>query len=103
VAWTSAAFGEEIVFRAGLQGWLSRRFGGQRVGGLAALLVASIVFGAGHAYQGMLGALLAGCAGLVYGALFLRARGRLWSSVLAHGLYDTTGFVILFLGVSGMS
>jgi membrane protease YdiL (CAAX protease family) len=68
VAWGSAAFGEELVFRGYLQTRLAHAFGGR--GGVAlAVVLQAAVFGALHAYQGLGGAMVAAGAGLV-----LRAR-----------------------------
>ena len=98
VAWTLAAFGEEMVYRGYLQHRLAELAGGRR-GGLAfAILVASVLFGLAHLYQGVSGVLATGLSGAVFAALQLAGGGSLWVSILAHGAYDTVGFVLIFAG-----
>ena len=98
IAWTSAAFGEELLFRGFLQGRLQAMWGGGKRAGLLAALVQSLAFGLAHAYQGPTGIVLTGCIGLVFGLLYLRLRS-LWPLVIAHGLIDTLSLVALYAGV----
>lgn len=97
VAWTSAAFGEELLFRGFALDRLHVALGGGR--GAAALAVAlqALLFGLGHAYQGLGGVVLTGVIGLGLGAIVRAARGNLWIAILAHGLIDTLGLTALFL------
>ena len=39
-----------------------------------------------------------GVAGLILGAAYLAAGRNLWVSILAHGLIDTTGVTLVYLG-----
>jgi len=52
----------------------------------------------GHQYQGPSGMITAGLGGFVFGLLYLVAGRNLWVSVIAHGMMDTVGFLLLFLG-----
>lgn len=99
LAWSSAAFGEEVLFR----GFLLRRLadligGGGRSWHLAALAQA-VLFGALHAYQGPGGMFLTGFVGYCLGLLFLLARRNLWVPILAHGLIDTTSLSAIHFGL----
>jgi hypothetical protein len=97
IIWTTAAFGEEIIFRGFLIRWLTNNPNISIRGPVVlATVVAATIFGIGHSYQGVSGAILAGAGGLVYGLSFVHARGNLWRSVIGHGLYDTAGFLILY-------
>ncbi|KFN48976.1 CPBP family intramembrane glutamic endopeptidase [Arenimonas composti] len=96
IAWTTAAFGEELLFRGFLQPRLRTWFGGGRGAALAAVLVQALLFGLAHAYQGRTGMLVSGSIGLGFGLLYLRQR-TLWPLVVAHALIDTVGLVTLFL------
>lgn len=102
VVWTTAAFGEEILFRGLLLNGLGRVAEGwtpsSRVGWGVALVVSSAVFGLGHLYQGIAGVILAALLGAGYGGLYLATGGNLWVAVLSHGLYDTIGFLVVFAG-----
>src|SRR2546422_6183160 len=55
VAWTLAAFGEEFVYRGYLLTRIARVLGDTPRAWLGALAVTSMLFGAGHAYQGVSG------------------------------------------------
>lgn len=99
LAWTLAAFGEEMVYR----GYLMNRFadaGGasRRSAWIAALLVVTALFGVAHLYQGLSGVIATALSGLIFGLLYLWSGRNLWAPIIAHGVYDTVGFVLIFLG-----
>ena len=98
VAWGSAAFGEELVFRGFLQSRLELAFGSTRVSAALAALVQAIIFGALHSYQGAAGAITAGAIGLVMGIIYLAGRRNLWACILLHGLVDTVSLSAIYLG-----
>jgi membrane protease YdiL (CAAX protease family) len=52
-----------------------------------AIIASAIVFGIGHAYQGVAGILKTGVAGLVFGGLYLLA-GSLWVPMFVHAAID---------------
>lgn len=98
VAWTSAAIGEELVFRGFLQTRLEALLAGAPAAALLALLVQAVIFGFGHGYQGLGGVLLTSAAGLVLGAVRLAGRGNLAACILLHGLIDTISLTAVYLG-----
>ena len=98
VAWTLAACGEEFVYRGYLLTRIARALGDAPRAWLGALVASSILFGAGHGYQGVSGMITAGLGGFAFGLLYLATGRNLWASVIAHGTMDTVGFVLLFLG-----
>lgn len=83
-----AGFGEELFFRAFLQGGLEHW-----VETWAALLIASLVFGLVHAITPTY-ALLAAVIGAYLGACWLWT-GNLLAPVVAHGFYDFVALVYL--------
>ena len=99
LSWTEAAFIEEMFFRAYLLNRLTDLFGSQRLGIALALVVHAILFGLGHTYQGLTGVLDTALAGLILGLLYLSTRRNLWLPILAHGIIDTTGFLLIFFGM----
>jgi membrane protease YdiL (CAAX protease family) len=98
ISWTEAAFIEELFFR----GYLLNRFmdvaGRERLGITFSLLANAIIFGIAHTYQGPTGVLDTALAGLILGLLYLLARRNLWLPILAHGLIDTVGFLLIYAG-----
>jgi len=97
VTWTFAAFGEELVYRAYLMPRIATLVGPTRIGGLGSLLVSSALFGLSHAYQGLSGVVSTTLAALVFGGVYLALRRNLWAAIIAHGVLDTIGFVLLYI------
>lgn len=96
VAWGSAAFGEEMVFRGFLQSRLARAFVSSPA--LLPVVVQALIFGALHAYQGTGGAILAGATGLIIGGVYMLSGRNLWACILLHGLVDTISITALYFG-----
>ena len=98
ISWTVAAVGEEVVYRGYLMRRIAQRLGGSSRAWVVALFLISVLFGLGHRYQGLSGALSSGLSGLVFGVLYLATGRSLWAPIMAHGANDTVGFALLFLG-----
>jgi membrane protease YdiL (CAAX protease family) len=98
VSWTTAGFGEEIVWRGLILGGLARLLGGGRAAWTVSLGVMAILFGVLHFYQGATGMVLTGVTGLALGILYLATRRNLWVTIIAHGTMNTVAFLLLFLG-----
>jgi membrane protease YdiL (CAAX protease family) len=98
-AWLIGAFGEEFFFRGFLLTTIAEALGGSRAAWIAAVVLQAIAFGLIHAYQGPAQAISIGIGGGVYGAVFLLARRNLWPLIIAHGINDTVGFILLYSGV----
>jgi membrane protease YdiL (CAAX protease family) len=99
ISWTLAAFMEEMVYR----GWLVARIAELArftpAGWVAAVMATSILFGLAHLYQGASGVVATGLSGLIFGVAYLASGRNLWCAILAHGLMDTIGFVMIYFGV----
>jgi len=103
VVWTIAAFGEEMVFRGFLMNAIRELLpgrAGNRMRWMPALVISSIVFGFAHTYQGTTGIVITGIMGLGFGTVYLLKRRNLWFAIITHGLYDTAGFVLVYLGLN---
>jgi membrane protease YdiL (CAAX protease family) len=98
LVWTFAAFGEEIAYRGYLLLRAADLGGRSSTAYWVGVVVVSVLFGYGHYYKGPAGVVDSGIAGLILGAAFLLSGRNLWASILAHGLIDTVGVVVLFLG-----
>jgi membrane protease YdiL (CAAX protease family) len=100
-AWTTAAFGEELLFRGFLITRLAALLGKSRTVNIVAIVIQALLFGIAHAFQGPTGMLTALTIGLVFGVAYVRSRS-LWPIIIAHGLIDTFGLVVLyFAGKAG--
>jgi membrane protease YdiL (CAAX protease family) len=100
LAWTVAAFGEEMLFRAFLMSQLARVFQNTKAGWALALMGSSILFGLAHYQEGLVGMLYNGAFGLVLGSVYLNTRRNLWVTIIAHGLINTLRFVLVFGGAA---
>ncbi len=98
IAWTTAGFGEEIIWRGFYMKQIARLFGEQKSSSwVIGLVLSSIGFGLAHFHQGPGGMLGAGIVGLVYGIFYLVSGRNLWVTIIAHGLTGTTSFIVLYL------
>ncbi|MFQ5718609.1 MAG: lysostaphin resistance A-like protein [Acidobacteriota bacterium] len=99
MAWTIAAFGEEIVFRGFLLQRIESLIPGAGPGGtITGVGISAVLFGLAHGYQGGSGMVIAGLAGLLFGSIFVRNGRCLWPLILAHGLMDSISFIVIFAG-----
>ncbi len=99
IAWTTAGFGEEIIWRGFYMKQIARLFGEQYSSSwVIGLVLSSIGFGLAHFHQGLGGMLGGGFTGLVYGIFYLVSGRNLWVTIIAHGLTGTFTFILLYLG-----
>lgn len=95
LSWTLAAFVEEVAFRGYLQTRMRDVVGHGTVGTVLAVLVSSVLFGAVHSEQGLIGVLVVTLDAVAFSVVRYRFR-TLWASVLAHGFNNTIGFVAFY-------
>jgi membrane protease YdiL (CAAX protease family) len=98
VAWTSAAIGEELIFRGFLISRLQTLWGETRVATLFAIVTQAICFGVAHLYLGQRGVVTATVIGLLYGAVYVGTGRQLPILVLAHGATDSTSLIAIYAG-----
>lgn len=96
VSFVVAGLREEL-WRCGLLASLRklwpRVFGGIK-GQFLAVAVAAVIFGLGHAPQGMMAVGLTAFLGVGLGAIMVLHRS-IWPAVIAHGMFDATTFALL--------
>ena len=98
ISWTTAGFGEEVIWRGFYIKQIARLFGEQNSSSwVIGLILSSVGFGLAHFHQGLGGMLGTGFTGLVYGIFYLRSGRNLWVTYIAHGLTLTTSFILLYL------
>jgi membrane protease YdiL (CAAX protease family) len=101
INWTSAAFGEEIVFRGFLIPTIAGWCGNGRLAWSLGIVGSSALFGAVHAYQGVTGMVLTGAIGLTFATGFGAGGRNLWQTVLAHGIFNTVALGLFFVNAPG--
>lgn len=99
VSWTTAGFGEELLFRSFFIGQFSSAISKSRYRYLIALSVSSILFGIVHAHNGLGAVIATGVNGFILGLLYLYTKRNIWASYLAHALADTIAFLIIYTGL----
>jgi hypothetical protein len=97
--WLFAAFGEEFLFRGYLMQRLAQVFGGGRGAWVLAVLGQAIAFALAHWYQGPVGMVPIAAGAIVAGIATVAWGRNLWPAMIAHGLTDTLGFTMLYLGI----
>jgi membrane protease YdiL (CAAX protease family) len=100
LAWTLAAFGEEMFFRAFLIDRLAELFQGTHAAWALSLIGSSVAFGLVHLQEGPVGMLSNGAFGLLFAWIYLRTGRNLWVTIIAHGLLNTLRFVLVFAGAA---
>lgn len=98
LAWTLAAFGEEMVYRGYLMNRVAGLFRSPKAAWTISLIVVSFVFGLGHIDQGITGQVENMIDGALLAVIFLATGCNLWAAIIAHGLTDTIDLVLLYLG-----
>jgi membrane protease YdiL (CAAX protease family) len=98
VAWTTAAFGEELLFRGFLLTRLHAVLGPRPIALGLAVLLQAMLFAVGHAYLGIRGTMSAGVVALVFGAVYFLNGRQLLPLILAHGLIDSVSLIAIYAG-----
>lgn len=100
LVWTTAAFGEELVFRGFLLDRIESLLGGK--GGartFVAVAAQAAIFGSAHAYLGRVGMATAALVGTVYATWFVLRGRNLWPLIIAHGITDTISMIAVYMKV----
>ena len=98
VVWLFAAFGEEFLYRGYLMTRLAEIFGGGRMAWAAANFGQAVMFALAHWYQGLTGMVTIGVVAIVTGIATFAWGRNLWPAIIAHGITNTIGFTLLYLG-----
>lgn len=99
ISWTFAAFVEEMIYRGYFMHRFADLFNRNNTGWLVGIILSNLLFGFGHTYQGLSGMIITGITGFVFAWLYFKTNKNLWAPILAHGIYDTIGFLMIFFGV----
>ncbi|MEL7197648.1 MAG: CPBP family intramembrane glutamic endopeptidase [Pseudomonadota bacterium] len=99
LVWTHGSFFEELLFRAFIITKIGDGLIGAKGAGLIAVVLAAIFFGYRHYYyQGMHGAVMTGCIGLLFRLIYLRLRKTtILPIILVHGAANSISQTTRFL------
>ena len=98
-AWTTVAFGEEMLFRGFLTNMLAEVFPHSKARWAFALVGSSLVFGLAHFSWGLAGIIETIIFGFIMGFVYLRSGRNLWVTIIAHGIANTVSFILIYSGV----
>ncbi len=99
IGWIIGGFTEEILFRGVLINRIEAMIPFKYVGVTIAVIAQAVIFGQQHMYyQGWLGFAATGILGLLMGIMYLMFGRRLWPLIIAHGMTNTLGMTMLYLG-----
>lgn len=97
-ALTSAAIGEEVLFRGFLLHQLTGILGRGNRSRWVSIVTSGAIFGAAHMIQGPTGMLTTGIVGMVFAWAWFRSGRNLWALMLAHAIVDSSGIAMLYFG-----
>lgn len=93
--WISAAFGEELLFRAFAFSQLKKIVGEQKI---LIVFISAILFSLPHLYQGNSGLFMTFLFGLAFGFIYLKFN-NVWINIIVHGLIDTVFLTLSYYGL----
>ena len=95
--WTTAAFGEEMLFRGFILDAIQRVLGGRTGALMTAVILQGLLFGVLHLYQGFNGAAVATALGVMLGFVWWASGRNLWAGILIHGIFDSLAMTAIYL------
>lgn len=99
VSWTTAGFGEELIFRGFIMEQIATVFKNNKFKWIFSLIITSILFGLIHYNNGITAIITTGFSGLIFGIVYLKTNRNLWACYFAHGFTDTIAFLIIYTGL----
>ncbi|WP_196140792.1 CPBP family intramembrane glutamic endopeptidase [Aliikangiella sp. G2MR2-5] len=99
VSWIIGGFTEELLFRGYLLNRFESIFTGLPAKTTLAIIAQAVIFGQQHMYyQGITGMVETGLIGIVSGTIYILCGRRLWPLIISHGLANTLGMTMIYLG-----
>ncbi|MFC2151553.1 lysostaphin resistance A-like protein [Bacteroidota bacterium] len=99
VSWTTAGFGEELIFRGFLMKQITAFFDKSKFKWIFSLIITSVIFGLIHYNNGLEAIILTTFSGLVLGLVYLKTNHNIWASYFAHAITDTIAFMLIYTGL----
>lgn len=99
VTWTSAGFGEEIIYRAFFLDQCSKFFQNEKFKWIISLVISSIFFGFLHYNNGVDAIIVTGINGFIIGLVYILNERNIWGAYLAHGVANSIAFLLIYTGV----
>ena len=96
--WLTAGLGEELIWRRFMMKSMATLIGNGWKGWTFSLLITSVLFGSIHLYQGWVGMVQTGLAGVFLGVIFIQnGKHNLWLNAFTHGFINTISLIYIYL------
>ena len=102
VSWTTAGFGEELIYRTFFIGQFSSVFGSMKHKWMITLIISSLIFGLLHFNNGLNAIIGTAVSGFILGLVYLKTNRNIWAAYVAHAIADTLAFLIIYSGLYKM-
>lgn len=99
VSWTTAGFGEELIYRSFFLGQFVILFQNTTSKWILSLVISSIIFGLLHYNNGVDAILSTAITGFILGLVYLKTGRNIWAAYIAHAATNTIGFLIIYSGL----
>lgn len=99
ISWVIGGFTEELLFRGFMILRFEKALSKLPFATALAVIIQALIFGQQHMYyQGYLGLFATGFMALTSGIIFIYCKRSLWPLIISHGLANTLGMTMRFLG-----
>lgn len=99
VAWTTAGFGEELIYRSFFLGQFVSVFENIKNKWILSLIISSIIFGFLHFNNGIDAIIGTTVTGFIIGLIYLNTGRNIWAAYVTHAVANTVGFLIIYSGL----
>jgi membrane protease YdiL (CAAX protease family) len=99
VAWTTAGFGEELIYRSFFLGQFVSVFNNLKSKWILSLIISSIIFGFLHFNNGIDAIIGTTITGFIIGLVYLKTGRNIWAAYVTHAVANTVGFLIIYTGL----
>jgi len=102
LGWALGGFCEEIIYRGYVLKRMAIVLGDTNKAWLLSAVMASIVFGFAHSWQGHSGIIVTAVIALLFGLIFTINKNNLAVLVLTHGFYNMIEITLVYMGKARM-
>lgn len=100
IVWTTAGFGEEIIFRGYFMRQFVKFFGESKISIALNIIIVTGFFGFMHAQQGITGQLVTWITGALIALIFYLRKYDLWFVIAVHGFFNTIALTCVYFGLA---
>ena len=99
VSWTTAGFGEELIFRTFFMGQFIAFIHNFKYKWTTSLVISSLIFGLAHYDKGVDAIIVTGIVGFILGMTYFMTNRNIWAAFFTHAITNTIGFLIIYSGL----